>query len=75
MRPQGLSTRLRREDAVTRGTELQIEKVGESSNSSSNNNNIGPKIQLPYNWLVSSEDDVENDEAKGKEINLFNLGL
>ncbi|MCH84092.1 TIR-NBS-LRR type disease resistance protein, partial [Trifolium medium] len=36
---------------------------------------LEPKIQLPYNWLVSDEDEVENDEAKGKEINLFNLGL
>jgi hypothetical protein len=51
---------------------LQIEKVGESSNS---NNNIVPKIQLPFNWLVSSEDDVEKEEVKGNEINLFNLGL
>lgn len=59
-------------DMLTRGTRLQIEKVGESN---FNNNNIGTKIQLPYNWLVSSEDDVENDEAKGKEISLFNLGL
>jgi hypothetical protein len=57
---------------VTRGTRLQVERVEESSN---NNSNITPKIQLPYNWLVSTEDDVENDEAKGKEINLFNLGL
>ncbi|MCI67574.1 TIR-NBS-LRR type disease resistance protein, partial [Trifolium medium] len=66
------SAKLNWEDMVTRGTRLQVERVEESSN---NNSKIAPKIQLPYNWLVSTEDDVENDEVKGKEINLFNLGL
>ncbi|XP_058779838.1 disease resistance protein RUN1-like [Vicia villosa] len=35
----------------------------------------GPKIQLPYNWLVTEEEEVENSQAKSKEINLSNLGL
>jgi hypothetical protein len=33
------------------------------------------KIQLPYNWFVSDEDEAEKDEAKGKESDLFNLGI
>ncbi|KAJ1388931.1 disease resistance protein [Sesbania bispinosa] len=37
--------------------------------------NYGPKIQLPYNWLVAEEDEVENLEAKSKENGLSNLGL
>jgi len=35
----------------------------------------GPKIQLPYNWLVTEEEEVENYQAKSKETDLFNLGL
>jgi len=35
----------------------------------------GPKIQLPYNWLVTEEEEVENSHAKSKEIDLYNLGL
>ncbi|RDX67153.1 TMV resistance protein N, partial [Mucuna pruriens] len=38
------------------------------------NNSFGPKIQLPYNWLVTEEDEVENSEAKAKENNLANVG-
>jgi hypothetical protein len=34
-----------------------------------------PKIQLPYNWLLSEEDEVENHSAKRKENNLSNLGF
>ncbi|CAK8535262.1 unnamed protein product [Lathyrus sativus] len=34
-----------------------------------------PKIQLPYNWLVTEEEEVENSQAKSKETNLSNLGL
>jgi hypothetical protein len=34
-----------------------------------------PKIQLPYNWFVSDKDEAERDGAKGKETDLFNLGL
>lgn len=41
----------------------------------SNINFEGPKIQLPFNWLVSDEDEVENNEATGKENYLSNLGL
>ncbi|KAK7324667.1 hypothetical protein VNO77_28409 [Canavalia gladiata] len=37
--------------------------------------NSGHKIQLPYNWLVTKEDEDENLEAKAKENNLCNLGL
>ncbi|QHN95764.1 Protein SUPPRESSOR OF npr1-1, CONSTITUTIVE [Arachis hypogaea] len=49
---------------------LVIEEVPESNNSS-----IGPKIQLPYNWYVTDEEEKENLEAKSKEINLANIGL
>nr|WIL60037.1 nodulation protein [Melilotus officinalis] len=43
--------------------------------STSVNNNFETKIQLPYNWLVSNEDSIENDKTKGKETDLFNPGL
>lgn len=39
------------------------------------NNNSGPKFQLPYNWLVTKEDEVENMNTKAKETNLSNAGL
>ncbi|XP_039683215.1 disease resistance protein RUN1 isoform X3 [Medicago truncatula] len=48
---------------------LQIVKQKERSSS------IEPKIQLPYNWYVCDEDEVEMKQAKGKETDLFNLGL
>ena len=48
---------------------LQIVKLEERSSG------IEPKIQLPYNWYVSDEDEVEMNQAKGKETNLSNLGL
>ena len=35
----------------------------------------GPKIQLPYNWYVTEEEEVENINAKAKEKNLSNAGL
>ncbi|WVZ00773.1 hypothetical protein V8G54_026842 [Vigna mungo] len=35
----------------------------------------GPKIQLPYNWYVTEEEQVENIDAKAKENNLSNAGL
>lgn len=35
----------------------------------------GPKIQLPYNWLVTEEEEAENYEAKSKENALSNLGI
>lgn len=35
----------------------------------------GPKIQIPYNWLITEEEEVENSEAKSKEIDLSNLVL
>ncbi|GAU29786.1 hypothetical protein TSUD_161910 [Trifolium subterraneum] len=50
---------------------LKFYKMEETSSSSS----FEPKIELPYNWLVSVDECVENDTAKGKEIDLFNLGL
>jgi hypothetical protein len=50
---------------------LDIVEVRQRRGSSS----VEPKIQLPYNWLVSDEDEAERDEAKGKETHLFNLGL
>ena len=37
--------------------------------------NSGPKIQLPYNWLVTDEEEYENVGAKEKEDNLSNVGL
>ncbi|KAL2327752.1 hypothetical protein Fmac_021179 [Flemingia macrophylla] len=37
--------------------------------------NSGPKIRLPYNWLVTKKDEDENIEAKTKENNLSNVGL
>ncbi|KAK2414730.1 disease resistance protein RUN1 [Trifolium repens] len=39
------------------------------------NNKFEPKIQLPYNWFISDEDEVVIDETKRKEIDLSNLGL
>ena len=48
---------------------LQIVKLEERSSG------IESKIQLPYNWYVSNEDKIEMNQAKGKETNLFNLGL
>jgi len=48
---------------------LQIVTLEETRSS------IEPKIQLPYNWYVSDEDEVEMNQAKGKETDLFNLGL
>lgn len=33
------------------------------------------KIQLPYNWLVTEEEEIENMEAKEKENNLSAIGL
>ena len=48
---------------------LVIEDVHESSSST------GPKIQLPYNWFVTDEEENENMEAKAKEMNLSNMGL
>ncbi|CAL5200363.1 unnamed protein product [Lathyrus oleraceus] len=35
----------------------------------------GTKIQLPYNWLVTEKEEVENSGAKSKETDLSNLGL
>jgi len=49
---------------------LQIVEMEESSS-----NIFETKIQLPYNWLVSVEECVEDDAVKGKEVDLFNLGL
>ncbi|XP_061353227.1 disease resistance protein RUN1-like [Gastrolobium bilobum] len=34
-----------------------------------------PEIQLPYNWLVTEEEEVENHVAKEKENKFSNLGL
>ncbi|CAL5192330.1 unnamed protein product [Lathyrus oleraceus] len=51
--------------------DLQVLEVKESRSG----NEFEPKIQLPYNWLVSDEDEAETVQAKGKEIDLFNLGL
>ncbi|KAL2331604.1 hypothetical protein Fmac_019185 [Flemingia macrophylla] len=43
--------------------------VAESKSSS------GPKIRLPYNWLVTDEDEVEiiNSKAKGKDLSYAGL--
>ncbi|XP_029130869.1 disease resistance protein RPP2A isoform X2 [Cajanus cajan] len=39
------------------------------------NNSFGPKIQLPYNWLVTDEDEAENINAKAKGKGLSYAGL
>ncbi|WJX55839.1 hypothetical protein P8452_41562 [Trifolium repens] len=39
------------------------------------NSKFEPKIQLPYNWLLSDEDEAVISETKRKEIDLSNLGL
>ncbi|GAU35110.1 hypothetical protein TSUD_162150 [Trifolium subterraneum] len=57
-----------------KGSNLPLETV-KVTESSSVNSSFEPKIQLPYNWLVSDKDEAERDEAKGKETDLFNLGL
>ncbi|XP_014522062.1 disease resistance protein TAO1 [Vigna radiata var. radiata] len=48
---------------------MNIDFVEKSSTKS------GPKFQLPYNWLVTHEDEVENINAKEKENNLSYAGL
>jgi len=64
------------EGTIERSTTcLPLAVIDNVEESSSSNSNIEPKMQLPYNWFVSDEDEVEDDDAKGKEINLFNLGL
>ncbi|KAI5412243.1 hypothetical protein KIW84_057054 [Lathyrus oleraceus] len=35
----------------------------------------GTKIQLPYNWLVTEQEEVEKSRAKSKDTDLSNLGL
>ena len=35
----------------------------------------GPKIKLPYNWLVTEKDECEKMEAEEKENNISNVGL
>ena len=35
----------------------------------------GPKIQLPYNWLVTEEEEEEIREGKAKENILSNVGI
>ena len=57
------------DNCLYRHERLIIEDVYESSS------NSGPKIQLPYNWLVTEEEENENMEAKTKEYNLANIGL
>ncbi|CAK8541970.1 unnamed protein product [Lathyrus sativus] len=51
---------------------LPIVKVKQSRSKKSR---FESKIQLPYNWLVSDKDEAEKNAAKGKETDLFNLGL
>ncbi|BAT92385.1 hypothetical protein VIGAN_07109000, partial [Vigna angularis var. angularis] len=38
------------------------------------NSGSRPKIQLPYNWYVTEEEEVENIDAKVKENNISNAG-
>jgi hypothetical protein len=57
---------------MKRSVQLPLENVKAIQSSSSS---FEPKLQLPYNWLVSDEDEAERDEAKGKETDLSNLGL
>ena len=55
---------------MIREDDFPFEYVDESCSSIS-----GPKIQLPYNWLVTDEVENENIEAKEKENHLSNIGL
>jgi hypothetical protein len=57
---------------VGKGKDLSLENVKVKQR---NTSRFEPKIQLPYNWFVSDKDEAERDEAKGKETELFNLGL
>ncbi|KAL4293227.1 TMV resistance protein N isoform X3 [Arachis ipaensis] len=49
---------------------IETEYVDEDLSSSSES-----KIMLPYNWLVTDEEENEKMEAKAKEDNLSNLGF
>jgi hypothetical protein len=49
--------------------QLVLDYVQENSSKS------GPKIQLPYNWLVTEEEEVENSQGKRKEFDLSIVGL
>lgn len=49
--------------------QLVLDYVQETSSMS------GPKIQLPYNWLVTEREEVENSQARSKEMYLSNMGL
>ncbi|XLT04940.1 hypothetical protein HN51_043707 [Arachis hypogaea] len=49
---------------------IETEYVDEDPSSSSES-----KIMLPYNWLVTDEEENEKMEAKVKEDDLSNLGL
>ncbi|XP_016169825.1 TMV resistance protein N isoform X2 [Arachis ipaensis] len=49
---------------------IETEYVDEDPSSSSES-----KIMLPYNWLVTDEEENEKMEAKAKEDDLSNLGL
>jgi len=55
--------------------DLPLHIIDYAKESSSSRWSFEPKIQLPYNWLVSKKDSIENDKTKGKETDLFNLGL
>ncbi|GAU35103.1 hypothetical protein TSUD_162070 [Trifolium subterraneum] len=57
---------------MKRSVHLSLENVKVKQR---NTSSFEPKIQLPYNWLVSDKDEAERDEAKGKETDLFSLGL
>ncbi|MED6173527.1 hypothetical protein PIB30_060289 [Stylosanthes scabra] len=46
----------------------------EDEHENESNNGFRPKIQLPYNWYVTDEEEKENMDAKAKEINFYNLG-
>lgn len=39
------------------------------------NTNSGPIFQLPYNWLLTKEDEVEKNDAEVKENNLSHAGF
>lgn len=49
--------------------QLVLDYVQETSSQS------GSKIQRPYNWLITEDEEVEISQAKSIEFDLSNLGL
>ena len=56
---------------IRRKDDFRYEYVDEKSCSKIS----GPKMKLPYNWLVTKEEENEEMEAEEKENNISNVGL